>query len=227
MKNLKVLILEDEFIIYMHIKTTLEKIGFKNIFVAQSYDEAMIITNENKIDLLFSDIEINGNINGIVTTKKIQSLYPLAVIFITAFNDDETILKLSELDFIGYLLKPYGEKELEALIYLALGRFNLISNKNLIFISQNYKFDIQNSTLFYKDEKIQLSKKELIFFSLLCENLNSFVKYTLIESNVWADEYVSNAARRTFFHRMRNKFEELDFSIQNKIGIGLFYKQEE
>lgn len=224
MKNLNVLIIEDEIIIYMHMQNILKQLGFQNIFLAKNYGNAVEIGLKNKVDLIFSDIHIDGEIDGIDTVKKLQTFYNIPVIFITAYNDSDTISKLSSVDFVGFLLKPYRQADLDVLIRLAISKHDLLSTKKIVLIDNNYKFNIENTSLFYNDEKVKLSKKEKLFFKLLIENLNSIVNYDLIESFVWTEKVVNNTARRTFFHRTKNKFKELNFKIESKNGIGLFTK---
>lgn len=65
MNKLNILIIEDEIIIYMHIKKTLKNLGFINIHTARNSEEALSLASKVKIDILFSDIKIDGSIDGI------------------------------------------------------------------------------------------------------------------------------------------------------------------
>jgi DNA-binding response OmpR family regulator len=223
MENLNVLILEDELIIYLHIKSTLQDFGFKNIFIAKDYDSAMLIATEQQIDILFSDIKIEGSVDGITTSKRILSLYNnnLPVIFITAFDDDITLKKLSDVSFSGYLLKPFRKEELKALIYLVVNKFNLINNNKFIEY-KNYSFNKKDFILYQNNSEVKLSKKEQQLIILLFNNINVIVPYENIDSIVWKGDFVSTSTRRTFIHRFKNKFKDFNFRIEKNIGIGLF-----
>lgn len=220
MKNLNFLILEDELIIYMHISQSLKKFGIKNIHIARSSKEALEIASLNKIDILFSDIKIKGSVDGIETSKILQSLYNIPVIFITAHCEEDTLERASGVDFIGYLLKPYREDELETLIKLAISRFSIRNFNNISYGS--YIFDKKNNSLLKDGENILLSKKEKLFISLLFYNLNRIISYEIIDTTVWQDEMVSDNTRRTFLYRLKNKFQDIDIKIEKNIGIGLF-----
>jgi DNA-binding response OmpR family regulator len=221
MKDLNILILEDEFIICLDIKKTLKTFGFDNIFIAKNYTEALNIATECKIDLLFCDVNLGDNIDGIDTAKKIQTLYELATIFITAYNDDDTLKKASSANFIGYLLKPYRSDELKALIYLAIQKFDLLE-KGQYKKYKNYLFDKHENKLYDKNKKeISLTKKEILLLSLLFNNQNSIITYNVIDSTVWKDNFVSDSTRRIFLHRFKNKFKDFNLNTEQNIGIKL------
>jgi len=225
MKHLNILILEDELIIYLHIQSTLKEFGFENIFLAKDYETAIKIATQTKIDILFSDIKIKGNIDGIDTSKQIQSMYNNPIIFITAYDDEYTLKKVSQIDFAGYLLKPFRKEELKALIYMTLNKYNLIDNPDECIFYENYCFNKKEQKLFDNDKKeIKLSKKEKLFTTLLFNNLNKTISYSTIDSIVWEGNYVNDNARRTFIHRYKNKFKNLNIKIDKNIGIGLFSK---
>lgn len=218
--DLNILIVEDELIIYVHLEKTLKKLGFEHIHVAKNSKRALEIASQNKIDLLFSDIKIEGDMDGIDTAKILQNLYKLPVIFITAYKDQETLLRASEIDFLGYLLKPYRVDELEALLTLAISKYQLIPNNNTIKVGE-YSYQ-KNQNILYKNEiEVQLSKKERLFTSLMFNSKNSIVPYSVIEEIIWQNDAVEDNARRTFIYRVKNKLPPLHVEKDVGIGIGL------
>lgn len=225
MDNLNILIVEDEIIIYMHITRTLKNLGIKNIYTARTSEEALIIALDTKIDILFSDIKIEGEVDGIDTASQLQSLYGLPVIFITAYKDKEMLERVSKLDIIGYLLKPFRVDELEALIGLAISKYSLGSENQLLVLNETSTYCKKEKKIYKNDLEINLTKKERIFLVLLLENINSYVSYELIESLVWYDEVVNDSTRRTFYSRVRQKLENLNFQTQRACGIGIFSKK--
>ena len=224
MNELNILIVEDEIIIYMHIKKTLRTLGFKNIHTARSSEEALTVASKIKIDILFSDIKIDGFTDGIDTAHALQSLYGVPVIFITAYKDKDILRRVSKIDTIGYLLKPYRVDELEALIHLAIAKYELTLNENLVIIDDNHRFNKDEQKFYYKKKEIPLTKKEKLLISTLVENLNNYVSYELIERIVWFDESVVDSTKRTFISRARLKFPELSIKTQRSLGIGIFTK---
>ena len=225
MNNLNILVVEDEIIIYIYMTKILKSFGFENIYTARTSDEALQIALENKIDILFTDIKIEGNVDGIDTAFQLQSLYGLPVIFITAYKDKEMLERVCKLDITGYLLKPFRVDELETLIELAITKYKLVSKHQLLIINEIYTYCKKEKKLYLNGVEIILSKKERIFLILLIENINSYVSYELIESLVWYDETVPDSTRRTFYSRARQKLQKLNFKTQRNNGIGIFTKK--
>ena len=67
-------------------------------------------------------------------------------------------------------------------------------------------------------------QKEKIFISMLIDNINTYVSYKIIENIVWYDDIVTDSTRRTFYSRIRQKINNLDFKTQRSTGIGIFTK---
>lgn len=221
MKDLNILIIEDETLIYMHIKQTLKTLGLDNIHIARDSKSAIKITSDIKIDLAFCDVKIDGEVDGIDTIKYLQNIYTLPVIFITAYRDKNTLNRISKIDYVGFLLKPYRVLELEACLNLAIFKYNLLENINKISY-KDYYLDKNNLNFYENNIQIKLSKKEQLFICLLFHNFDTILLYSVIDSTIWHDCVVSDNTRRTFFYRFRNKFEGLDIRIEKNIGIGLF-----
>jgi DNA-binding response OmpR family regulator len=222
MEALNVLVIEDEIVIYMHIIKTLKCLGFKNIYVARNAKDAFDIATKLKIDLVFSDIKIEGEMDGIETSKQLQLLYRVPIIFITAYKDEETLIRASGVDFIGYLLKPYRQDELEALIKIAIVRFELLQTQNNCTIYEQYEYHKKTKELFFCHQNIKLTKKESLFVTLMFSNINTYVSYETLDKIVWYDDFVSENTRRTFIYRIKQKLKNLNLKIEKNSGIGLF-----
>lgn len=218
MDKISILIVEDEFIIYTHLQKLLKKIGFANVHIAKSYSQALELASEHTFHILLSDISIDGEIDGIETAKVLQKLYNVAVVFITAYNDDETLARASKVDFVGYLLKPYREDELRTLISLIIQKYHLSES---LFMKElgEYRFDMEERSLYKHRENIKLSDKESKFFQLVFNNLGSIISYDLIDEVVWSSQYVSDNTRRTFIYRVKQKFPDLQLETIKDIGI--------
>lgn len=221
MNDLNILILEDDIIIYMHIKQTLKNLGFKNIYIASDANTAIELALDTKIDLLFSDIKINGNMDGIDTVKYLQNIYSLAVVFITAYSDKNILSRVSKIDYVGFLLKPYRIDELKAFVNLSILKHDLTSEQRIININ-DYSFDKKSNQLYENDEEIYLTKKERRLLCILIENLDSYVEYNIVESIVWYEDMVTASTIRTFYSRFRKKFNTLNIKTQRSVGIGIF-----
>lgn len=222
MGNLNVLILEDEAIVCIHLMESLKQMGFHNIYKATNYTQAIELASQHVFHIMLSDIRINGDIDGISTAKAVQQLQnSLAIVFITAHYDKETLSRVSEVDFIGYLLKPFRVEELEALITIAINKYDLLDNNYIMSASGEYAFDKRNNLFYYKGIPQILSTKEQLFFALLFNNLNTIVSYAMLDDIMWHGKSVTENTRRNFIYRVKKRFSNLNIQTINNMGIRL------
>lgn len=119
MKNqIKVLLVEDEVITAMAMKIELEKIGCKVIKNVTTGENAIINVKENRPDIIFMDIMLAGEIDGIEAASIINSESEniIPVIFCTAYNDSDIRKRVGLLNPLGFLLKPLERRKLEVII---------------------------------------------------------------------------------------------------------------
>jgi len=127
MEKLNVLILEDDRVIYQHLTKVLQKMGLINIFTAKNHREALELAVENRFHIMLSTVKIGNGFDGVDTVKTLQNLYNITVIFICNLNDEEILERVAEVSFIGYLVKPFREKELETLLIIAIKKYKISS----------------------------------------------------------------------------------------------------
>ena len=122
MKDIKVLIVEDEALIAQQLKKRLEKLGYTVSDVVASMELAIQSLRENPANLVLMDIVIKGDSDGIHAATRIQSEFKLPVIFLTAYADEKTLQRAELARAYGYLIKPVQERELNAMIRIVLNR---------------------------------------------------------------------------------------------------------
>jgi len=118
MKHLRIAIVEDEMIIAGDIYDQLLELGYETCEIASSYEEAMLIAQQEKPDLFLLDITIKGNKNGIDIAQTLQEL-KIPFIFITSHSDVRNITVAKETRPYGYLIKPFTKQDLFATIEMA------------------------------------------------------------------------------------------------------------
>ena len=123
MAVLKIGIVEDELIIARTILSTLDELGYSHCGPAINYTEAMEMLEHDKPDLLLLDIQLSGKKDGIDVAQKINELYKLPFIFLTANSDAETIDRAKKVKPHAYIVKPFTKEELFAAIEIAFSNF--------------------------------------------------------------------------------------------------------
>ena len=115
----KILVAENERIIAVDIKNSLQRLGFKVTALVSSGEEVLKKVKEERPDLILMDITLDGSLNGIETAEIITTNYNIPVIYLTAYGDRETIQKAKITEPYGYLIKPFDSREIEIAIEMA------------------------------------------------------------------------------------------------------------
>jgi CheY-like chemotaxis protein len=114
-KEKKILIVEDESIIAYLLKKECECHGYAVCNIAPSCDSAIEEYNHSQPDLILMDIHLSGEEDGIETTVRIKNSNPdVPIIYLTAYDDFETIQRARETDPVTVMHKPVN---INALFY--------------------------------------------------------------------------------------------------------------
>ena len=126
-KTISVVIAEDEAIIRLDLKESLEAEGYAVVGETSRGDEAIDLVRMLEPDLVILDIKMPG-MNGIDAARVISEQGLAAVILLTAFSQQDLIQEASNAGVLAYLVKPFQRSDLVPSIELALGRFKEISD---------------------------------------------------------------------------------------------------
>jgi DNA-binding LytR/AlgR family response regulator len=122
--KLRILIVEDEYLTIDLLRNIIQDLGHEVSGDAMSAHEAMAVLELKNTDLVFLDINLKGDYNGIWLSQVINKSYGLPFLFITAYSDSKTIDKAIDSMPLGYLVKPIQQHEVYAAISLALKRLS-------------------------------------------------------------------------------------------------------
>lgn len=121
-KIIKVLIVEDDFLVSIMVQRMVEEIGYRVIGKAGNGTEAVERTKELKPDVVLMDIKM-PDMDGIESAKNIQEKFPTPVVMLTAHETSDLLNKASDAGVGAYLVKPIHVRELENAITIARARF--------------------------------------------------------------------------------------------------------
>jgi two-component system response regulator LytT len=162
MSKLKVLIVEDDLMISESLKDILRILNHKVVGVADNADEAIELCNKDLPDLALLDIQISGDIDGVDLAEIIRDQFDIPFIFTTAYADNETVLRARDKGPFGYLVKPYGVKEVNAAIQIAKASFDRLKTAEKAAI--NLSKIVDNSIFLKVDSKLIKVKIEDILY---------------------------------------------------------------
>ncbi len=203
LQSLKILYAEDEEGIRKNIADSLQYY-VKEVIEAQNGEEAFRLYKEKKPDIILSDIHM-PILNGIEFVKKVRTINrKIPIVIITAHTDKKYLLEAVELHMEKYLIKPI---ELEPLFEVLQQCVNLLDINRFVSLSsdRSYKYDYDKKQLYYKDKKITLNKKEMLFFEVLISNQNRIINYEEIQEKVWGYDIMTDSALRSLVRNLRKK----------------------
>lgn len=114
------MVVEDEAIVAMDLKQTLERFGYSVPGMATSGSEAIEIASQTRPDIILMDIQLDGHMDGIEVAQRLNELIDVPVVFLTAFSNESTLQRAKTSHPFGFLIKPYQERELRSAIEVAL-----------------------------------------------------------------------------------------------------------
>lgn len=122
MQEKTILIVEDELMIAEDILESLTDMGYHVPSTAASGREALEKAQEYRPALILMDIMLKGDWDGIQTAEAIHRVHDCAIIYLTAYTDQKMLQRAKITSPFGYILKPFREKELHAMVEISLYR---------------------------------------------------------------------------------------------------------
>ncbi len=124
-KPIRILVVEDESIVAMDLKNSLQVLGYEVVGTVCCGEDAIAKAMESRPDLMLMDIMLKGEMDGIQAAEAIHEHLDIPVIFLTACADDVTLQRAKITGPFGYLIKPFEEWELRGHIEIALYKHDM------------------------------------------------------------------------------------------------------
>jgi two-component system, response regulator PdtaR len=120
--SIRVVIAEDEAIIRLDLKETLEEEGYIVVGETGRGDKAVDLVREHRPDLAILDIKMPG-MDGLEAARLITKDRICGVLVLTAFSQREIIEEARDAGALAYLVKPFQKSDLIPAVEVAIGRF--------------------------------------------------------------------------------------------------------
>ena len=118
----RVVIAEDEAIIRLDLRETLEEEGYEVVAETGRGDTAVDLVREHRPDLAIFDIKMPG-IDGLEASRRVSADKLCPVVLLTAFSQREIVEQARDAGALAYIVKPFQKSDLVPAIEVALGRF--------------------------------------------------------------------------------------------------------
>lgn len=199
---MKILLVEDNKSIIKGLEYAFAQNGYSCEYCL-SLDEAVRKAPFN-YDVAVLDIMLPDG-NGFDLFKKIRRYSDLPVIFLTAVDDEDSVVNGLELGADDYITKPFSTRELIARIKRVA---NKNSKKNIITVS-GVTLDLDKSAVFENGKQLELTALEYKLLSLLMQNVGKVVTRELIFEKIWdvSGNFVNDNTLTVYIKRVRKKLD--------------------
>ena len=224
---MNLLIVEDEPSLSREIRLFLEKEGF----VCDEAHTGRIASDKifsNEYDLILLDLGLPDYEGLDLLKESIKNKSTASVIILSARTAIEDKIKGLDLGADDYLSKPFSMVELKSRI-LAVTRRKHGLKGNIIRIRE-LEVDLDKRKAFYKNNEINLTKKEYDIFSFLILNKNKVTTRLQISEHIWGDIFEENYNSNYIDVHIKNirrklaEFLEYDF-LETVRGIGFRFNE--
>lgn len=212
---MNILLVEDNLTIIKGLKYSFEKNNY-NLIYKTSIKETISYLEENpQVDLFILDITLPDG-NGLSLYENYINKLNIPTLFLTAKDDEETIVEALNTGAEDYVTKPFSTKEL-------LARINKIfirNKKQGIVTVKDIKFDMNRMIVYKNENKVELTSLELKLLHLLFMNVNKVVTRATILSCIWGwtGNDVDDHTVTVYFKRIREKLESDIITTVKGIG---------
>lgn len=196
-----ILLVEDNHTIVKGLEYAFEKkeYQYKSVMTEK---ETVHFLKEHRVELIVLDITLPDG-NGLELYENEIRKRNIPTIFLTAEDDEETIVKGLNLGADDYVTKPFSTKELMARI----NRVLLRNKKDTVIRVRNIAFDMDQMVVRNDGKMVELTSLELKLLHFLFLNLNIVVTRNSILDKIWewTGNDVDNHTVTVYMKRIREK----------------------
>lgn len=203
LKNITILIVEDDVILLENLKLTLEPLC-KEIYTATSAATGVKFFNEKNIDLIITDY-IMPIMDGFAFSKEVRKVDELIpIIIISNSTDTDKLLNVIPINHVEYIVKPIKYEKLISVLNNILSR-SINEELFQIQITDEVQYNKLSKTLYKNSEDIKLTKSDIILIELFLKNRNNLVTDTMIQDALDFDDLRNYNAIKNTIYRLRKK----------------------
>lgn len=217
-----ILYVEDDLSLIDGLEYTLETNGY-SVDNARTVKQALALFNSKSYHLLLLDVTLPDG-SGFEICKEVRKSSSVPIIFLTASDQEISIVKGLDMGGDDYITKPFKLNELLSRIKALLRRSAGFSQS--VFLEANgIKVDLMERLVWKNGVLLDLPLVEYKLLCLLMRNPNHLLTRETILDSLWdgAGNYVDDNTLSVYVRRLRNKIEETPNAPQHLLterGIG-------
>ena len=216
----KILIVEDHEPIRTELSILLKKYGYEIVAIENFETVVEDCLNENA-DLILLDINL-PLYDGYYICREIRAKSEVPIIVVTSRDSEMDELMSMNLGADDFITKPYNTQILLARIAAMLKRTQK-NNADNVMHYKGMKLQLNNSTVVYEDQMIELSKNEMRILYTLLQHQGTIVSRDQLMESLWqSNEFIDDNTLTVNVNRVRKKLESLGMKefIKTKRGQG-------
>ena len=205
MQTTKILLVEDDRLIIENLTEFLKGEGFE-VQYAEGQEKAMRLLEEQEFDLILLDVTLAQG-NGYSACTQIKSRYEIPIIFLTALDDEFSVVTGLEMGADDYISKPFRPRELVSRMRTVLRR----TGRNQKMLScQDICVDPVKGITTKKGEEVVLSALEYRLLLVFFQHRGMVMSRSMLLEEIWdiAGEYVNDNTLTVYIKRLREKIED-------------------
>lgn len=213
------LIIEDDLDMNNALRLYFEKESYK-VYQALNCFEAEMYLKEKEIQIIIADIGLPGE-SGLNFIHRVLRGKKIPVVFLTAKDEEEDILKGYDVGCEEYITKPIAPKILQKKIETILKR----NMSHSILIYKEIKVDYEKRRVWIRNKEIKLTTKEWKILEVLTVNSGRIITKEVLLQKIWDidENFVDEHVVTVVINRLRKKIEidtKSPVYIKNVFGVG-------
>lgn len=204
MQTAAVLLVEDDPSIVEHLTEFLAGEGFA-VKSASGQEAALDILDENKVDLVLLDITLAQG-NGFSVCARIKEEYQIPVIFLTAMDDEYSVVAGLDMGADDYISKPFRPRELVSRMRNVLRRSGRAEQAAVI---GDLTVDTDRGVVLREGRELYLSALEYRLLLVFLNHRGQILSRDVLMEELWdiSGEFVNDNTLTVYIKRLREKIE--------------------
>ena len=118
-RPIRVIVAEDEAVIAFDLQTMVQRAGGEVVGIAIRGQDAITLSAALRPDVVLMDVHLVGELDGVDTARAIRAMRGIAIVFVTAHADAETMRRMFDVVAATPVIKPISEVQLREAIVRA------------------------------------------------------------------------------------------------------------
>ena len=203
-----ILLVEDDLSLIDGLEFSLKRNGFI-VDITRTVREAFTMLREQRHDLLILDLTLPDG-SGFEICEKVRQSSAVPIIFLTASDEEVSIVMGLDMGGDDYITKPFKLNELISRINALLRRAKLSDTVQTELRSNGITVSLPESRVFKEVSEIELTTAEYRLLCLLMQNPNMVLTRDVILNRLWdsSGSFIDDNTLSVYVRRLRSKIED-------------------